>query len=205
MKTLMERLKAEQIRHRTGSGNGLLPLPSNRRSVVASGVNGTLTHISVGDVAFMMQDGSCQFKIGVSDCAVRIFVGDQLGGQIRGHREPPQARAGPSMSQIEGDTAKACTTGVGGADQSGNLLCQFEKAGGTFKDVVPKPTKVVESVMDALVKAQSPFLGIGESKLEVAKKATGAGQSNRHRAKLAQKTMPTADRESALLLGNAVK
>jgi hypothetical protein len=77
--------------------------------------------------------------------------------------------------------------------------------GWTFEQVVPKPSKVVESVQDALNQAQLPFRGVVQSKLEVTRKATGSGKSDRHGAKLAQKAMPTADREPALLLGNAIE
>ncbi len=68
-----------------------------------------------------------------------------------------------------------------------------------------QPAKVLDSVMKPSVETEAVLTLCLDSHLKVAKKATGAGQSNRHRAKLAEKTMPTADRESALLLGNAVK
>jgi hypothetical protein len=75
------------------------------------------------------------------------------------------------VAQIEGDAAKACATGVGGANQGWELLRKFKQTRRPIEQVVAEPTKIVQGIVHAAIKTKAAFLGIRQSKLEMAEKA----------------------------------
>lgn len=56
-------------------------LPGNHRHVVAPHVHGAFSHICMGDITLVVEDGGGQFQIGVGNHAGSILAGDQLDGK----------------------------------------------------------------------------------------------------------------------------
>lgn len=218
VEALVEGLKAEEFGRRSGSGGAALALPVEGGSVISAAHGGAFTNIKALSTTILMEEGTSQFQIGVSDVTMGIGAGDQTVLEVlgKGHAPNHRVETGAAAFAAAGagaDSGRPCTSCGGGEPHTTGAMAgsvmvamdrgcqgdQFVQAGRPKLKVPKQFTKVVEDKLDVGGDGYPSMggaitAGLSQGVLQEGEQTSGARKGKGHGTELAEELVPCLDR-----------
>ena len=198
----MNGLEPEEVGSWARSGGGAFSLPTDCGSVVGKVVAGFFPGVGCLAKNVLLADGSREFDVAVGDGACRVAPAHKGVANSLAERVPPEKGGdSPLVVRDKDDSSHAGSRSVASTQRVGNHAGNdFGDSGGASLKVLGQPAKIVQKVVDVLVKPDPVLVVfVPEGFLQRAEQPASPRNGRDHGAELSQDLVPLLDGDAALI------